>query len=302
MVSAPSQQRSVRAAGGAAPRLLISTPNPPLEGLYVLDTASGASRRIHSRRVRGVTRGPDGYYFSEHDGAIFHLHPLTLEITLRAETGQNGCHDLRWIDGAFYLVASYGNRVTRFDERMKRIDDLQLVPDEGDVCHPNCLIERDGELLLSIFTLTQGRREVKNQSDAWRTAGKILRLDWSAGRFDVLFEPLSQPHSLVALPDGRVLCCESHESALVEVDLVTQSKRRVRRLHGFVRGMMLHGDSLWVGISSPKRRRPTGWRERLLARMRLPCGMLELDPRTYQTRARHAMPGLEVYDCVVLDD
>jgi len=300
----PESGPAGRAAGSAErcrPRLLVTTCTPPKEGVYLLDTATGAVQRVHHRPTRGITRGPDGYYFVEHRGGIFHLDLESGVVTPRLDTGQTGCHDLRWIRGEFYLVASYGNRVTRYDAGLRRIDELQLVPDEGDVCHPNCLIDRNGELLLSIFTLSPGRREEKNNSEAWRTEGKILRLDWPARRFEVLYEPLSQPHSLLPCGD-RILCCESHHSTLVEVDLDARRKRTVKRLHGFVRGLAIGPDALYVGISREKRKTRRSWWERLQERFQLPCGLLELDPETFRVRARYPIPGAEVYDLLILDE
>lgn len=281
-------------------RLLITTCTPPQEGVYLLDTSGPKVTRLHNRPTRGITEGPNGFYFVEHRGSIFHLCPETWQVIRKLETGLEGCHDLRWIGEEFFLVSSYGNRISRYDRKLRLLDSMQIVEDEGDVCHANCLIEVDGEFLLSVFTLTPGRREEKRNGEIWRHDGKVLRLEWGRKSYEILYEPLSQPHSLV-WRDGRLFCCESFTSELAVIEPKTRSKRRLRRLHGFVRGLAFAGNTAYVGISRLKRPTPpTRW-ERFLSRFRLPCGVLEMDARTWRIRRAFPIPGSEVYDILILD-
>src|SRR5205823_5142144 len=113
-------------------------------------------------------------------------------------------------------------RIVRLDRDLREIDSLQIVESEEDVCHANCIEEVNGELLLSIFTLSPGARAEKNGTRVWQSEGKVLRLDWERKAYEVLFEPLAQPHSLT-WRDGALYCCESHTSQISRVNLKTKS-------------------------------------------------------------------------------
>lgn len=280
-------------------RLLITSHTKGKGGIFLLDSGSGRLERIHDQPTHGLTRGPDGFYFVENYGNIFHLETETWKVTHRAATGYDGCHDLRYLRDHFYLVASQGNWVARFDPHLRPVDTFQVVEDANDVCHANCLIEAEGRLLLSIFTLAPGPREEKRLTPVWRHEGKILGLDWEAKRFEVLHEPLSQPHSLV-WRDGALYCCESFTSRVTAVSLAGGKARTLRRLHGFVRGLAFAGGSAFVGISYLKNYlRPV---ERLLQRFRLKCGVIELDPRTWRPRREFPVPASQVYEILALEE
>ena len=269
--------------------------DPATGGVYLLDTESGASRRILDHPTRGITRGPDGYYAVGNTGRVYHLDAETWTPTQRAETGFNGSHDLRWYDDSFYLVACTGNQVIRFDRDFRQTDVFTIVEDEGDVCHANCLLRVNGELLLCIFTLSPGRREEKRLTEDWRHNGKILRLDWDRKQYEVLYEPLSQPHSLVER-DGALLCCESFTSQIVAVSPADKRKRVLTTQKGFVRGMALVGGSAYVGISET---RTTGLKQ-LLNELK-GSAVVEMDPSTWQPRRRFRLPGTEVYEILPVE-
>lgn len=280
------------------PRILVTNCSKAGGGAFVLDTETGRVEQIHPRSTRGITNGPDGIYFVENHGDVYRLDPESLQATQVARTGLDGCHDLRWIDDHFYLVACTGNLVQRLDRNLQPVDSLQIVPDEADVCHANCLIRLDGRLLLTIFTLSPGRREEKNTSRAWTSEGKVLALDWERKGFEVLHEPLGQPHSLV-WHEERLYCCESATSQVTLLDLSRKSRRGLRRLHGFVRGLAFHDGIAYVGIS--RRRKHMTVIQKLLWSRRLSCGVIALDSRTWKPLGEWAIPGTEVYDLVILD-
>jgi hypothetical protein len=175
---------------------------------------------------------------------------------------------------------------------------MQIVPNDDDVCHVNCIEEVNGQLLVTVFTLSPGVRKEKNRSEPWRTEGKILRLDWPAKSWEILYEPLRQPHSLV-WQDGQLYMCESHASEFGMVSLERKSKRTLRRLYGFVRGIAFVDGSVFVGISDRQRRGP--FLETLLSRFRMPCGVVELDAKTWVRRRSFPIPGRQVYEMLVLD-
>lgn len=281
------------------PRLLISNHTPTEQGgVYLLETGNGRLTRVCKQPARGLTRGPDAFYFVEIDGRIFRLDPDGWTVRQVAETGLRGCHDLKWLNGEFYLVASIGNRVARLNSDFQVRDVLQVIEDESDVCHANCLEWVNGEMLLSVFTLSPGRREEKRKSRRWRREGKVLRLDWERKGYEILFEPLSQPHSLT-WHQSRLFCCESFNSDIVILE--NGDRQPMGRLFGFVRGLDFGEGTAYVGISHHRVRGKT-FLGRLLHRLRSWCGVVELDTRTWKVRRRFRIPGRELYDVLVLPD
>jgi hypothetical protein len=268
-------------------------------GIYVLDTKTAGLTRLYDRPANGVTRSPQGIFFVEPEGDVYHVDPDRGEVKKRAETGFRWCHDLRWIRDSFYLVSSKTNRIVRLDPDFKPVDSMQVVEQDDDVCHANCIVEVNGEMLLTIFTLSPGTRKQKNRSEPWRREGKILRLDWERKKFDILFEPLAQPHSLV-WRDGQLFCCESHTSELAVVSLEKKTKRTLRRMYGFVRGIAFAEGSVYVGLSERRHRGP--FLEGLLSRFRMTCGVMELDAKTWAHKRSIPVPGRQVYELMNLDE
>jgi hypothetical protein len=268
-------------------------------GVYLLETRTGETRRVHDVPSRGITHAPDGIYVVGNVGDVYRLDRNTWKATQVAQTGLAGSHDLRWFRDSFYLVSSKDDLVARLSPSFELLDSIQLVEEPGDVCHANCLAEVDGELLLSIFTLSAGRREEKRLTPVWRTQGKILRLDWPSRAFEILYEPLLQPHSLVAR-DGFVYCCESFGKRVARVSLEAGTRETVRELRGFVRGLAFSGGSAFVGISRMRRKAPA--LERLVRRLYQWTGVLELDPETWRLRRRYPIPGSEVYEILPVDE
>src|SRR5690349_5717646 len=108
-------------------RLLVTncTQDPATGGVYLLDTRAGTVRRIHDHPTRGLTLTPDGIYTVGNKGAVYHLDPKTWKARLKVDLKLDGSHDLRWIDGGFFLVASMGNLVVRLDPELRELDRMQ---------------------------------------------------------------------------------------------------------------------------------------------------------------------------------
>lgn len=282
-------------------RLLITSNATNGGGIYLLDPnpAKGSITRIYDQPTHGITRGPDGYYFVENFGSVFHLEPETWKVTKRAETGFRGCHDLKYTGDDFYLVASTGNWVARLDRDIQVRDKMQIVKSDTDVCHANCLVEADGQLLVSIFTLVIGPRMEKRFTTPWRRAGKIIRLNWEQQDFDILYEPLCQPHSLV-WKDKQLYCCESYTSELSVMSLAQRTRSQLREVHGFLRGLAFSNGNAYVGISNWQRERSRV--KAFFDRYRLSCGVLELEPGTWRTRRSFQIPSQQVYEILEITD
>lgn len=281
-------------------RLLFTncTENAEHGGVYLFDTVTKQHRRVLAHPSRGITQGPDGMYVVGTRGAIYHLDPETWQSTLKTDTKLAGSHDIRWLNGEFVLVASRGNWVVRLDEQFKQIDSMQIVADDGDVCHANCLVEVDGSQLLTIFTLSPGLREEKRHGMAWRTEGKVLRLDWKRHSFDIAYEPLCQPHSM-HWRDGQLYLCESFTGAISTVSFDKKKKTELTRMHGFVRGLAFADGKAYVGVSRVRTKR-TAW-QKFIYTFHMKCGIVEMDPKTWKPTARYKMPGTEVYEVMALD-
>lgn len=269
-------------------------------GIYLLDTGSGAVRQICREPMRGVTRGPGGYFFVTTGGEIYGADAACEQVRRLASTGFEACHDLRWNGDCFELVASRGNRVIRLDESFREIDRMQIIEDEEDVCHANCVAHKDGFTYLSIFTLAPGPQRVKRLTNRWRRDGKVLRLDWSSRSWEVVYEPLAQPHSLL-FHNGRLHICESFASTVTVLSPDMSSAQTACRLTNFVRGIAFQGDRVYVGVSHRRRPHPH-LLTRLTERVRRWCGVVELDARTWRPVRRYAIPGRQVYEMLLLEE
>jgi len=279
-------------------------------GVFLVDSDLGTTRRVLGGSFRGLTRGPDGAIYvvagsrndPSRDRAVVHrLEPADWTARQAADLPYRDSHDLRWIDGSFYLVASVGNYIIRLDAAFRELERMQIVPDERDVCHVNCLLEREGALYACIFTLSPGERREKRRTGAWSSEGKLLLLDFPRG-FRVCAEPLAQPHSPL-LHAGGVLVLESHLSRLTVVEPDTGAIRPLATYHGFLRGLCAGPDELLIGTCRILRRdwaaRVSPWR-RVLDRWFPFSGLLVVDPRTWRLRKRISLPDSEPYDLLCL--
>lgn len=279
------------------PKLLISACEPRGGGVYLLETESGAVRKLTGVPTRGLTGGPDALYAAGAGGEMFSIDPVSLECRPITDLRLPGVHDLRWDGEHFLLVSSRANEVIRLDREMRPVDRLRIVERDEDVCHANCLHLEGGRQRLCVFTLSPGTRQEKRLSDVWRTHGKVLELDWRTGGYRVVFEPLSQPHSLVS-HENRLLCCESFGSTVVELDLASGKKRVLFQGRGFIRGLAFGGGSAYVGVS--RNRQGNLWQR--LTRGAGSGAVLELDPKSWRLRRRFAIPTSQVYEILPLPE
>jgi hypothetical protein len=281
-------------------QLLVTDCDENCGGVHLLDSRTGRRKRVFSQPSRGITRTPDGFYIVDNDGVIYRLNPETWESQRLRETNLGGCHDLRWLGDGFALVAAQGNRIVRLAQDLSDAGELRLIEDDADVCHANCLVEWNGEHLLSIFTLVPGARAQKNRTPAWRTEGKVLRLDWERNTFDIWYEPLCQPHSLIP-HGGRLYCCESFTSEVASIDPVAKVKQTHAQLKGFARGLAFAGGKAYVGISYWRRKNMTAW-QKLIEPITRWSGVVELDTQTWEITRRYKFPSRQIYEVLTLDE
>ena len=290
------------------PRYLFSSASKSERcgGVFTFDSRTGERQQVVRAPCRGLTPGPDGCFFAvDRDSAVHRIVPGTWRSEIVARVDAGDAHDLRWIEGGFFLIASLGNRLLRLDAEFRVVDEMRVVDDERDICHLNCLAWTDGALYCTLFTLTPGDRKIKRLTGAWMTEGKVIRVDMSSKRFEVVQEPLGQPHNPTPRPDGLYLT-ESHWGRVTRVDTAARGAEVAGRYYGFVRGLAFGREETLVGVCRLYRRerlalqqlpRLQHWRERLFPF----AGILVVDPKTWRTRRRHRLRSFDVYDIVPLD-
>jgi len=292
---------------------LVSSVSAHRGGVFRFDSDTGQIRLLLRGRFRGLTIGEDNWIYTvsgcrthrrEVETHLFRLHPESGDSVDLGPVPWRACHDLRWYRGHFYLVASIGNSIVRLDRNLREVDRMQIVADEEDICHVNCLAEHDGELYCSIFTLSSGTRAEKRGSPQWTSEGKILRLDWEQRRFSVCAEPLAQPHSLNWRGPWLYLL-ESHTSAVSRVDVETGRIERLAHISGFMRGLAFTPGEAVIGVcqmfrSERSQSRLVPFLARLRDRFQPFQGLLVVDPETWKIRRRVAWPLAEAYDILPL--
>lgn len=277
-------------------------------GLYLLDTASGEMTRVLEGSFRGLTEGDDGCYYvvsgyrnpAEDVSIIHRVEPDTWRSEILATHTVKDSHDLRWNGDGFYLVASVGNRILRLDRQGALIDTMQIIEDDRDICHVNCLTTFDGDLYCAIFTLSPGDRESKRETGAWHTEGKILRVDWAAKSWKIAYEPLAQPHSLIATGKGLLLV-ESHKARVITLERPLRTACATAQYSGFLRGLAVGPEEALIGVSTMydkdrRRLRPLPLINQLEERLRPFAGLLLVDPNTWEIRRRFPLEAAQVYD------
>jgi hypothetical protein len=180
------------------------------------------------------------------------------------------------------------------------VDRMQIIEDDRDICHLNCLVASEGVMYCSVFTLTPGDRREKRLTGVWQKDGKVLRLDYANRRFETVYEPLGQPHSLVPR-NGSLYLTESFRSRVVKVDLATKKMQVLAGYPGWVRGLCFGPDEALVGTCRKMRRdrkrfAPFGMVRKWIEDLNPFSGVLVVDPNTWKVRRRISIPGSEVYE------
>lgn len=252
-------------------KLLVSCPNEG--GLFYLDghraikldsldtTGLGQSGK---RMLRGLQ--PDRVHVM--DGAV-------------DDHGSDGLlvpdvHDVMLDGGVQYLVGTLGNEVLELD---RNGDELRrfTFPGEPDSWHLNCLVRFGGRVLFSAFGDYREHRAYKLEP-----IGSGFVQDLHTG--ERLIDGLSQPHSLVKV-GKRLLLANSYEGELHEYDEAFRLVRK-RELGGYARGILVDGDTIYVGLSC-SRNRDEGVKHATL---------LALDAGSWEESGRLSLPTSEIYD------
>ncbi len=200
-------------------------------------------------------------------------------------TGGIQCHEIAWgsaPDGArrLWLVN------TRFSCLAGLDPDYSFVPlwrppfisrlAPQDRCHLNGLAMRDGApAFVTVMARTDepgGWRKLRNDSGAV--------LDVASG--EAVTEGLAMPHS-PRWHDGRLLVLNSGMGRLEAVDLATGGRDVVAALPGYARGLAVHGDLAFVGLSRIRETAIFGGAPIAAYHDRLKCGVGVISLRTGDT-------------------
>lgn len=295
------------------PRYLFTSASPKRGGLFSLDTSFGDVKQISDLKCWGLTRGHDGaFYFVGGSGtthpprAVFYRYAPGGRVEQVAEHEIGYSHDLKKFGDYYFLVASLGNQIVRFDEQFRLVDRMQIVENDGDVCHVNSLELCEGSLYCTIFTLAQGLRREKRFSGAWHMEGKCLKLNWEEKSWEILAEPFGQPHSLT-YHQGAFYLTESHLAQVTWLDPVSREKRVVAKYSNFVRGLCFAPEETLVGTciryrGDRKRLQHLPWWRIWQERLFPFAGVMVVDPVTWRVRRKYSLPETEVYDIRALDE
>jgi uncharacterized protein (TIGR03032 family) len=165
-------------------------------------------------------------------------------------TGQLSMHDLAWGNSGLLGVNTLFSCLCHFDSEHNFTPIWQppfiseLVPE--DRCHLNGLALEDGE---PRFVTALGETD---QARAWspgRAGGGIV-MDLQSG--EVITRGLAMPHS-PRLHQGWLYVLESATGEVVRIDPQSGEREVIRRLPGFVRGLSIHGEYLFIGLSKLRR-------------------------------------------------
>jgi uncharacterized protein (TIGR03032 family) len=214
-------------------------------------------------------------------------------------TGQADLHDLAWGNRGLWAVNTRFSCLSLIDDRYSFTPAWQppfiseLAPE--DRCHLNGMALHDGEPAY-VTALA-----ASNEAGGWRqglTQARGVLIHVPSG--ETVLDGLYMPHSPRFYKGKLYLVC-SGTGELLEVDLKSGQRRTVSRLQGFARGMAIHGDFMFVGLSKLRQKSST-FKDLPIAKQALHAGVVVLDLRagaivahlTYETSVE------EIYDVQVL--
>jgi uncharacterized protein (TIGR03032 family) len=190
-------------------------------------------------------------------------------------TTENGEPDLWLVNTAFSCLAGVDARYS-FVPRWTPPFISRLAPE--DRCHLNGLAMRDGRpAYVTVMAPT-------DEPSGWRASrndtGAVL--DVASG--EVVSAGLAMPHS-PRWHDGRLYVLNSGYGRLERVDTVSGQRDLVATVPGYARGLAIHGDLAFVGLSKIRETTTFGGTPLAAYHDRLKCGVGVIDLRTGETRA-----------------
>jgi uncharacterized protein (TIGR03032 family) len=217
--------------------------------------------------------------------------------------GDLQCHELAWVStgggqelwivNTLFSCLCTAHPAYSFAPRWRPPFVSALAPE--DRCHLNGLAVADGTVryvtALAETDSPQGWRSVK--------AGGGCVIDVASGQ--TVRRGLTLPHS-PRLAGGRLLLLHSGVGQLVTLDLADGRLETVAELPGYTRGLALHGDLAFVGLSKVRASSALAGVPIAAQPDRLRCGVAVVDLATGQVRAHFEfLSGIdELFDVQVL--
>lgn len=166
--------------------------------------------------------------------------------SVRYNTGYLALHDMEFLNDKLVAVNTLFSCLSYIDDTFSFTPFWQppfiseLFPE--DRCHLNGMATKDNEIK---YVTALGNT---NSRQAWRDtkmSGGIL-MEFPSGK--VILSGLAMPHS-PRIYNGKLYVLNSAKGELLCVDPNTGSYEVVVQLGGFARGMSMHGDYLFIGLS-----------------------------------------------------
>lgn len=165
-----------------------------------------------------------------------------------------------------------------------------------DFCHLNGMALKDGvPKYVSMFGAT-------NTAKGWRsqvqTGGLIMDIETNT----VVAAGLAMPHSPRWI-NGALYCLLSATGELIKINTTTGNYEIITKHNGFVRGLAVHGDYLFVGLS--KNRDQTSVKRNLpVGETPMQCGVdiVHLPTANIVASAQYQNSAEEIYDVQVIPD
>ncbi len=191
-------------------------------------------------------------------------------------------HDILWDGPRFVVVSSFTNSVVWISPSGEIVRKWQ-APGDGDARHLNCLVIKDGSLLVSAFgRFTRHRQWTEDLSSP---TGIVFDLETDKN----ILTGLSHPHQTRFL-DGTWTVCNSMTRELLRIDPSTRSVVARLQLDGYTRGIAVSDDLLFVGESANRGLNPGTEKTAQIA---------VVSRKTWRLLDRLILPCREIYDLVV---
>lgn len=188
-------------------------------------------------------------------------------------TGPSGEPDLWLVNTSFSCLAGLDDRHS-FVPRWRPPFITALAPE--DRCHLNGLAMRDGRP--AYVTAMAPSDEARG----WRAARNDTGLVLDVASGEVVTEGLAMPHS-PRWHDGSLYVLNSGFGRLERVDLASGQRDVVAMLPGYARGLAIHGDLAFIGLSKIRETAVFGGAPIAEYHDRLKCGVGVVDLRTGET-------------------
>lgn len=152
-------------------------------------------------------------------------------------------HDVLIRGDGFIVVCSEANAIAVVGPDGSVVDWWRAPTGVGDAWHLNCAYEHEGRLVVSAFGRFAEHRGWVGRLDD----GHGIVFDWESG--EDIVAGLNAPHH-PRFVDGAWLVCEARSSTLVRADPDTGGIVDRLRLRGFLRGIAVADDVIYVGESA----------------------------------------------------